>query len=68
MWLLSNIFVTRAIDCIDIYSHIGGDAAAWVSHAKDAAGVRLLNKVDVDGVHLLGHTVVDWGGKSGRRD
>lgn len=63
MWLLSNIFVTRAIDCIDIYSHIGGDAAAWISHAKDAAGVRLLNKVDVDGVHLLGHTVVDWGGE-----
>jgi protein TIF31 len=63
MWLLSNIFITRAVDCIDIYTHLGGDAAAWVSHAKDAAGVKILNKIDTDGVHLLGHTVVDWGGE-----
>jgi protein TIF31 len=63
MWLMSNIFITRAIDCIDIYTHLGGDAAAWVSHAKDAAGVRILNKIDTDGIHLLGHTVVDWGGE-----
>lgn len=62
MWLASNIFVTKAIDSIDAYAHIGGDAAAHVSHAKDASGVRLLNRLDVDGVYLLGHTVVDWQG------
>jgi protein TIF31 len=63
MWLVSNIFITRAIDCIDTYSHLGGDAAAYVSHAKDAAGVKLLNKLDIDGIYLLGHTVVDWQGE-----
>lgn len=63
MFLASNIFVTKAVDSIDAYSHIGGDAAAHVSHAKDAEGVRILNKLDVDGVHLLGHTVVDWAGE-----
>lgn len=62
MWLASNIFVTKAIDSIDAYAHIGGDAAAHVSHAKDAEGVRLLNRLDVDGAYLLGHTVVDWQG------
>lgn len=62
MWLTSNIFVTKAIDSIDAYAHIGGDAAAHVSHAKDAAGVRLLNRLDIDGAYLLGHTIVDWQG------
>ena len=62
MWLTSNIFITKAIDSIDTYSHLGGDEAAHVSHSKDAAGVRLLNKLDVEGVHLLGHTVIDWQG------
>jgi len=63
MWLTSNIFITKAIDSIDAYAHLGGDAAAHVSHAKDAAGVKSLNKLDVEGVHLLGHTVIDWHGE-----
>lgn len=62
MWLVSNIFVTKAVDSIGAYSHVGGDAAAHVSHAKDAEGVRLLNRLDVDGANVLGHTVVDWQG------
>ena len=63
MWLTSNIFITKALDSIDAYAHLGGDAAAHVNHAKDAAGVKALNKLDVEGVSLLGHTVVDWGGE-----
>ncbi|KLT45006.1 hypothetical protein CC85DRAFT_255915 [Cutaneotrichosporon oleaginosum] len=62
MWLVSNIFVTKAVDSIGAYSHVGGDAAAHVSHAKDAEGVRLLNRLDIDGANVLGHTVVDWQG------
>ena len=60
---MSNIFITRAIDCIDTYAHVGGDAAAHISHAKDAAMVKLLNKTDVDGLYLLGHAVIDWQGE-----
>ncbi|ORX37442.1 translational initiation-related protein [Kockovaella imperatae] len=63
MYLISNIFITKAVDSIDAYAHLGGDAAAHVSHGKDAAGVKLLNKLDIDGVSLLGHTVVDWVGE-----
>ena len=63
MWLYSNIFVTKAVDSIEAYAHLGGDAAAFISHAKDAAGVKILHKLDVDGIHLLGHTVVDWQGE-----
>ena len=63
MFLISNIFITKAVDSIDAYAHLGGDAAAHASHSKDAAGVRYLNNLDIDGVHLLGHTVVDWAGE-----
>jgi protein TIF31 len=63
MHLISNIFVTKAVNSVDAYTHLGGDEAAHVSHAKDAAGVRLLNKLDIDNVYLLGHTVVDWQGE-----
>ena len=63
MYLISNIFITKAVDSISAYAHLGGDAAAHVSHAKDAAGVKVLNKLDIDGISLLGHTVVDWVGE-----
>ncbi|OCF45309.1 protein TIF31 [Kwoniella heveanensis CBS 569] len=64
MYLQSNIFITQGdSDALDAYSHLGGDAAMRISHGKDAAGVKLLNKLDVDGVYMLGHTIVDWQGK-----
>ena len=63
MWLANNIFFTKGVNSVDAYTHLGGDEAARISHAKDAAGVRLLNRMDVDNVYLLGHTVVDWQGE-----
>jgi protein TIF31 len=62
MYLLSNIFITKALDSIHSYSHLGGDAAAHVCHGKDAEGVKVINKLDVDGLGVLGHVVVDWAG------
>ncbi|WVF70930.1 hypothetical protein IAT40_005725 [Kwoniella sp. CBS 6097] len=64
MYLQSNIFITQGdSDALDAYAHLGGDAAMRISHGKDAAGVKFLNKLDVDGVYMLGHTIVDWQGK-----
>ncbi|ODN78038.1 hypothetical protein L202_05121 [Cryptococcus amylolentus CBS 6039] len=64
MYLQSNVFVTPGDnDALDAYAHLGGDGAMRVSHGKDAAGIRSFNKVDVDGLYTLGHTVVDWMGK-----
>lgn len=63
MWLANNIFYTKGVNSVDAYTHLGGDEAARISHAKDAAGVRLLNRMDIDNVYLLGHTVVDWQGE-----
>ncbi|OCF70827.1 protein TIF31 [Kwoniella mangroviensis CBS 8886] len=64
MYLQSNIFITQGdSDALNAYGHLGGDAAMRISHGKDAAGVKLLNKLDVDGLYMLGHTIVDWQGK-----
>ncbi|KIR50673.1 protein TIF31 [Cryptococcus gattii Ru294] len=64
MYLQSNIFITQGdSDALDTYAHLGGDAAMRISHGKDAAGVKLLNKIDADGLYLLGHTIVDWQGR-----
>ena len=63
MWLSNNIFFTKGVNSVDAYTHLGGDEAARISHAKDAAGVRLMNRMDIDNVFLLGHTVVDWQGE-----
>ncbi|KAJ9118180.1 hypothetical protein QFC22_004084 [Naganishia vaughanmartiniae] len=63
MFLAGNIFFTKGVNSVDAYTHLGGDEAARVSHGKDAQGVRALNKLDVDGLYLLGHTIVDWQGE-----
>ncbi|KAJ9091576.1 hypothetical protein QFC19_009032 [Naganishia cerealis] len=63
MFLAGNIFFTKGVNSVDAYTHLGGDEAARVSHGKDAVGVKALNKLDVEGVYLLGHTIVDWQGE-----
>ncbi|RXK38905.1 hypothetical protein M231_03854 [Tremella mesenterica] len=59
MWLVNNIFITKALDSLNAYEHLGGDAATWVSHNKDCSGVKILNKLDISGVHVLGQALVD---------
>lgn len=63
MWLANNIFFTKGVNSVDAYTHLGGDAAAHISHAKDAVGVKMMNKLDIENVYLLGHTIVDWQGE-----
>ena len=63
MFFYHNILFTKGCDSIESFSHLGGDAAAHAASGKDAAGIRALNQLDVDGVCCLGHTVVDWAGE-----
>ena len=63
MWLANNIFFTKGVNSVDAYTHLGGDEAAHISHAKDAVGVKMMNKLDIENVYLLGHTIVDWQGE-----
>lgn len=63
MFFYHNILFTKGCDSIDSFSHLGGDAAAHAASGKDAAGIKALNQLDVEGVCCLGHTVVDWAGE-----
>lgn len=63
MFFYHNILFTKGCDSIESFSHLGGDAAAHAASGKDAAGIRALNQLDVDGVCCLGHTVIDWAGE-----
>ena len=62
-FLHNNMLFTRAEDVINAYDHIGGNEAARVAAAKDLAGVNLLERADVEGVHTMATVLVDFCGE-----
>ncbi|KAJ1814120.1 Intracellular distribution of mitochondria, partial [Coemansia sp. RSA 2599] len=62
MYLRDNIFYSKGFDGRETFTELGGDAAAHVATGKDITGVRLLNQLDIDGLHTLGSVVVDYRG------
>ncbi|KAK0535693.1 Intracellular distribution of mitochondria [Tilletia horrida] len=63
MFIVNNLFISKGVDGVDLYPHLGGHEAAHVAVSKDVSGVRTLNALDIDGVCLLGTVVVDWMGE-----
>ncbi|KDN52203.1 hypothetical protein K437DRAFT_272738 [Tilletiaria anomala UBC 951] len=63
MFLCNNLFISKGVDGVDLYPHLGGDEAAYVAVGKDLAGIRILNTLDIPGLSLLGTAVVDWKGE-----
>ena len=63
MFIVNNLFVSKGVDGVDIYPHMGGDEAAHVAVSKDVQGIRCLNNLDTEGVCLLGTVVIDWMGE-----
>ncbi|KAE8255089.1 hypothetical protein A4X13_0g3169 [Tilletia indica] len=63
MFIVNNLFISKGVDGVDLYPHLGGHEAAHVAVSKDVGGVRTLNALDIDGVCLLGTVVVDWMGE-----
>ncbi|KAJ2782746.1 Intracellular distribution of mitochondria [Coemansia interrupta] len=62
MFLRDNIFYSKGFDGRETFAELGGDAAAHVATGKDITGVRLLNQLDIEGLHTLGSVVVDYRG------
>lgn len=62
-FLHNNMLFTRAEDVINAYDHIGGNEAARVAAAKDLAGVNLLERADVEGLHTMATVLVDFCGE-----
>ncbi|CAD6911225.1 unnamed protein product [Tilletia laevis] len=63
MFIVNNLFISKGVDGVDLYPHLGGHEAAHVAVSKDVSGVRTLNALDLDNVCLLGTVVVDWMGE-----
>lgn len=63
MFIVNNLFISKGVDGVDLYPHMGGDEAAHVAVSKDVQGIRCLNNLDVEGVCLLGTVVIDWMGE-----
>lgn len=63
MFIVNNLFISKGVDGVDLYPHMGGDEAAHVAVSKDVQGIRCLNNLDVEGICLLGTVVIDWMGE-----
>ncbi|UZJ55910.1 hypothetical protein CBS101457_005230 [Exobasidium rhododendri] len=63
MFIVNNLFISKGVDGVDIYPHMGGDEAAHVAVSKDVQGIKCLNNLDVEGICLLGTVVIDWMGE-----
>ncbi len=59
----NNIFFSRGLDGSELFKDQGGDEAARVAVIKDVMGLRLVNKLDVDGLATIGTVVVDYMGQ-----
>lgn len=63
IFVYNNIFFSFGADGVGTFTSEGGDEAARVATGKDVAGVRLVNQLDIDGLHTPGTVVVDYLGK-----
>ena len=62
-WVHNNMLFTRAEDAIGAYSHVGGNEASKYAASKDLAGVNLLERIDVDGLHSMATVLIDYAGE-----
>lgn len=63
IFISNNVFYSFGADGAEIFTSEGGDAAARVAVGKDVAGVKLVNQLDVEGLHTPGTVIVDYLGK-----
>lgn len=60
IFLRNGIFYSKAIDSIGQFKSTGGNEAARSTVAKDIAALKYLNRYDLNGVHSLLTTIVDY--------
>jgi protein TIF31 len=60
IFIYNNIFYSFGADGAEIFTSEGGDSAARVAVGKDVAGVKLVNQLDIEGLHTPGTVIVDY--------
>ena len=63
IFIHNNIFYSFGADGVATFASEGGDEAARVAVAKDVAGVRAVNQIDIPGLFTPGTVVVDYLGR-----
>lgn len=63
MFIYHNIFFSFATDSRDLFKDYGGDYTAHRSANNDLMGIRILNKIDIPGLHTLLTAIIDYRGK-----
>ena len=63
IFVYNNIFYSFGADGAEIFTSQGSDEAARVAVGKDVVGVKLVNQLDIDGLHTPGTVIVDYLGK-----
>ncbi len=63
IFVYNNVFFSYGADGVGTFTTEGGDEAARVAVAKDVAGVRAINQLDITGLYTPGTVVVDYLGR-----
>ncbi|RKP27935.1 clustered mitochondria-domain-containing protein, partial [Syncephalis pseudoplumigaleata] len=63
MYIHNNIFFSKGFDGRGTFEQLGGEMAAHAATGKDLEGVRILNQLDIEGLHTLGCVIVDYKGE-----
>ncbi|XP_070839589.1 clustered mitochondria protein homolog [Chaetodon trifascialis] len=62
MFIWNNLFFSLGFDIAEHYRPLGGNAAAHAAAGCDLRGAQAYTSVDIEGLHTLGTTVVDYRG------
>lgn len=63
MYVTNNLFISKGLDGVGLYPHVGGDEAAHVAVSKDTSALALINTASVPGMSTLATCLVDWKGE-----
>lgn len=63
IFVYNNIFYSFGADGVGTFTSEGGDEAARVAVGRDVCGVKVVNQLDIAGVHTAGTIIVDYLGK-----
>ena len=63
IFVYNNVFYSFGADGVGTFTTEGGDEAARVAVAKDVAGVKAVNQLDIAGLATPGTIIVDYLGK-----
>jgi protein TIF31 len=61
-YIYNQMLFTRADDAINAWEHAGGNEASRVAASKDLAGVNILERLDIGGIHTMATAIIDYCG------